>query len=415
MLKPPDAPADKCPHDGKTCLGWGETSLAYEDDGWRATGGRTHAVVIGVGDYSESRPLQDSKPASFAPLPGAARAAYRFAEYLRKEFHEPTGRSLATLRLLLSPVQDECADLRSMKHRPATTNEVALAVQDWAYNCNTHDQNLAILYIVGHGVALRKAVSTVFLADALQKANEYIGAINLSLIQDYMGGCAAKDNIFVYDCCALSSDDVPTVTGAGGVFIRPFPKGGKERENWVAINAARVGRQTFALGRDGTLLSRGLLGAYTDRMGEDALLRTAGSIILADGINGRFGITYDRLKVEINPKLRGLLRSINHPDDKYEATIGGGYQNIAIPEPTPRFEVVLRNVLTGRTPPVRIGFQRGAGEGKPLLVDNAFDGQEVRLPAGRYSPYVEGTDGRRYYFESALDLVKRQELEVPPP
>ena len=48
-------------------------------------------------------------------------------------------------------------------------------------------------------------------------------------------------------------------------------------------------------------------------------------------------------------------------------------------------------MLTGRMPPVRVGFQ-SAGEEESLLIDNAFDGQEVRLPAGLYSPYVENTE-----------------------
>ena len=400
-----------CVHDGTACLGWGETSLAYEDAAWQGTGRRIHALVIGVGSYAESRSRWGRPQKSFAALPGAARAAYRFARYLREEFHEPEGRTLATLRLLLSPLKSECADLRSLKHRPAIRDEVENALLDWAYNCHTHPQNLAILYIAGHGVALNKGVSTVFLADAVEEG-KYNRSVNLSLVQEYMGTCAAKDNIFVYDCCALRPDDVPEVTNAGGLVIDKFPSGGKQREHWVAINAARVGTETFALPGKGTLLSLGLFGAYTDRMGEDALLRTAGNII-SDGDSDRFGITTDRLAAEISPRLKDLLTSIQGSGDGYEATIGaGGYQNIAIPEPTPHFKVVLRDVLTGRTPPVRVGFQT-AGEEEPEPVDVTVDGQEVVLPAGVYTPYVESTDGRRKTYK-LLKLVKRQEIRIPP-
>ena len=69
MLKPPEGPGDKCQHDGTTCLGWGDTSLVYEDDGWQGTGGRTHAVVIGVGKYAESRPRRGKAPKPFETLP----------------------------------------------------------------------------------------------------------------------------------------------------------------------------------------------------------------------------------------------------------------------------------------------------------------------------------------------------------
>ena len=411
MLKPPEGPGDKCQHDGTTCLGWGDTSLVYEDDGWQGTGGRTHAVVIGVGKYAESRPRRGEPRKPFETLPGAARAAQRFASYLRQEFHEPEGRSLATLRLMLSPLKRECADLRSPKHRPETVSEVTRALQDWADDCNTNDQNLAILYIAGHGVALDKAVSMVFLADELELGSNYDGAINLSLVQENMGGCAAKDNIFVYDCCALSGDDVPDVTGAAGRAINKFRPSDKHRVSWVAVSAARVGTKTFAMDERGTLLSWGLLGAYTDRMSEDALLRMAGDII-SDGNRARFGITNNRLSAEINPKLKGLLSSVKRSDDKYEATVDGGYKNIAIPEPAPEFEVVLRDVLAGRTPPVKVVFQ-GVGATESVVVDDAFDGKEVRLPAGVYSPYVESTEGRRIYSDEQLQLVKCQEIAMP--
>jgi hypothetical protein len=385
--------------------------LVY-DDGQRK-GGRIHAIVIGVGKYCPPRRRRWREGKPFDSLPGAARAAYHFARYLKKEFHEPEQRPLGTLRLLLSPVDQE-SDLTSLKVAQATRRRVGNALQDWADDCNTDDQNLAVLYAAGHGVALDKAVSTLFLADALEEGNEYLGAINLCLVQDYMAGCAAKDNIFVYDCCALSAEDVPTVTGAGGVFIEEFPGEGKKRQTSVFINAARVGTETFALRARGTLLTCGLLGTYTTCMGEDALLRTAGDII-----EDRFGITPYQLKQDINPKLRDVLRSIKHPDETYEANITGQHPlaHIAIPQPTPKFEVVLRDVLTGRTPPVTVWFEDSTGK-KWVGSDNALDGQKVPLPAGDYDAHVQSAEGTQRYKCKLVKprelLVKHREVEVSP-
>jgi hypothetical protein len=383
-------------------VGTCEHDSRYMDvDDCQGPGGRIHAIVIGVGKYSAPRKGRKS----FDSLPGAALAAYRFARYLKHEFREPEGRSLATLRLMLSPMERD-GDLTSLTAGPATSREVGIALQDWANDCNTDDQNLAILYVAGHGVALDKVVSTLFLADAPEQGNDYIGAINLSMTQDNMAGCAAKDNIFVYDCCAVGSDDMPDLTGAGGVFITSFPPGGKKREHSVFINAARVGRKTFALNENGTLLTRGLLGAYTDRVGEDALLRTAGDII-----DDRFGITPYQLGVDINPKLRDILRSISHPDEKYEATLKGDLPvaHIAFPEPVPEFEVVLSDVLTGRTPPVKVWFEDYLTGQKRQPRDDAFDGQEIWLPAGEYVACVESKEGQNRY---SCKLVKRRELSV---
>jgi hypothetical protein len=401
-----------------------ETSELWYHDCQRA-GGRTHAIVIGVGDYcaprrrlfarmkiwDANRPLPQ-----FARLPGAARAAYRFASYLKNEFHDPEGRSLATLRLLLSPVEDE-KNLNS-EAKPATKLGVGDALQQWARDCDTHDHNLAILYVTGHGVALVDEVSTLFLADAHEHSNVYKGAINLSHIHEVMKErCRAKDQIFIHDCCALRPGAVPAMKNAAGLSVtlsNPDQKT-KGNEHSTLIRAARTGTETYALHDQGTLLSRGLLGDYTTKMGEDALLRTAGNFR-----DNRFGVTSQQLHADMNNKLREILASLKRKDShfkydpRYEASITGTQtvSHIAIPEPAPKFDVELQDVLMGRKPPVKVWFLDGKGV-EWRGTDDARDGERIPLPAGIYNAWVQGADGHRELHPPFL-LERSQVLKVAP-
>ncbi|MXM62132.1 hypothetical protein GR925_01360 [Streptomyces sp. HUCO-GS316] len=355
---------------------------------------RIHALVIGVGRYLKAAPRYGTRLES---LPGAALAAYRFAHYLINEFQhqEPHGRRLATLRLLLSPLERERDSVKDLRHGPAERQEVAVALQDWAYDCNTDDQNLAVLYVAGHGVALGKSTSLLFLADAPTERSLALAAINLRLTEDLMSDCAAKNNLFFYDRCAVQAGVIPG-NQAGALAISEFPThaDGKKRASLLCVNAARVGTESFAIGKDGTLLARGLLGDYRDRTGDDALLRIAGELVPNVG----FGITPHRLNEMLSPCLQGIAVNRRVPAEGYEATLTltGQFEvgAITVPRPTPMFKVTLKGLRSGRTSPVAVTLLDFEGGSLPLITDgDDFEDIEVRLvPAGDYTLQINGGD-----------------------
>lgn len=363
-----------------------ETLLAHHD--CQGDDRRIHALVIGVGRYLEAAPRYGTRLES---LSGAALAAYRFAHYLINEFQhqEPHGRKLATLRLMLSPLERERDTVKALPYEPAERKEVAVALQDWANDCNTDDQNLAVLYVAGHGVALGKSMSLLFLADAPTERSLPLAAVNLAVTEDRMSDCAAKNNLFLYDCCAVSVDVIPHDDHEGALAITSFKreKDGKKRTSLVCVNAARVGTKTFAIGKDGTLLVRGLLGNYGDRAGDDALLRIAGELVPDVG----FGITPYSLGRMLSERLQDIATKKGAPAKGYEATLTGKFEAspITVPDPTPKFKVTLTGLRSGRTPPVAVALLNEGGS-NPLITDG--DDVEVRfVAAGDYMLQVSGS------------------------
>jgi hypothetical protein len=352
---------------------------------------RIHALVIGVGRYLDPDSRYGTRLQS---LPGAAFAGYRFAHYLINEFQaqEPNGRRLATVRLLLSPLQRERAEMdQGLLYEPAERREAAVALQDWADDCDRDEQSLAVLYVAGHGVALGKSSSLLFLADAPAERSLSYGAINLAQTERLMGDCSARDNLFLYDCCAVPSNVVPN-NQSRALSIDEFPsdQARKRRVSLLCINAARVGTKTFAIGRDGTLLSRSLLGEYQDRAGDDALLRIAGELVA----NAGFGITPNRLGSMLTPRLQEIARARNAPAEGYEATLTGKYSldPITLPLPTPSFPVTLREVRRGRTGPIALSLLDFAGGQQPLTPD-AKDVEVNVVAAGDYTLQITDAGG----------------------
>lgn len=366
---------------------------------------RIHALVIGVGRYSEAAPRYGT---SLDSLPGAALAAYRFAHYLINEFQhqEPDGRRLATLRLMLSPLERELATVQDLRPKPAERKEVSVALQDWAEDCNTDPQNLAVLYVAGHGVALGKSTSLLFLADAPTERSLALAAVNLTLTEDRMSDCAAKNNLFFYDCCAVPPGAIPHhQESALAITEFPVQKDSPRRIGLVCVNAARVGTRTFAIGEDGTLLARGLLGNYRDRAGDDALLRIAGDL---SSTKHGFGITPSSLSEMLSPRLQEIADERNAPKG-YEATLTGRLlaDPITVPDPTPEFKVTLKGLRSGRTSPVAVTLENHEGELIPLSTDG--DDVEVTVPAGNYWIQISGS-GRR---PTPLQVTGPVEWEVP--
>jgi hypothetical protein len=390
-----------------------DPSLAHDD--CQGDDRRIHALVIGVSMYHEPAARYGTRLPSMA---GPAVAAHRFARYLLAEFQEqtPPGRRLATLRLLLSPIRGEKLTVTTsgngtlkktvagLSFGDAVRKDVSVALQDWADDCHADPRNIAVLYVAGHGVALGRSTSLLFLADAPTERSLALAAVNLSLVETRMADCAAEKNLFFYDCCAVGADTIPRdQSGAMAVGDFQTKPDGRKRTDLICVNAARVGTETFALGVDGTLLSRGLLGAPRSdagprTAGEDALLRTAGELVPTVG----FGITTGRLRAMLPARLRNLAHANGKPGG-YEPTLTVeaspldhltgqfGPQVITVPEPAPKFPLTLRGLRTGRTPPVAVDLLDFDG-GSTSLAADAADVLVEEVRPGDYTLQVTGAD-----------------------
>jgi len=331
-------------------------------DGQELTGPGIHALVIGMSNYSRAdepdksagqpdksddrrgkRRASKVKPI-FPDIPGAASGAVRFAQYLESGFGSPHSIPLHTVRLLLSPVDDESIWLPDRgRWELAEYWNVYDALEDWAAECDTNAGNLAILYIAGHGAVTGAGTQNIFLGEANRIQDRYLASINVETIQELMKFYRAISNLYIFDCCAKDDNpEIPDYTGSPGMTIpahetmtadvtRKKSIEGK-RAYWTRINAARVGTSTPALGaKDGTLLSWALL----------PLLMSAGEMV-----DSRFTVTTQKLNAELLPAM-SRRRRITIPDEGGpKVTVGENDPlGITCPTPPPEFEISLINDL----------------------------------------------------------------------
>lgn len=135
----------------------------------------THALVIGVSRYRHLvdgvAPTPTAAEFELEQLTAAARSASEFAAWLLDDvngYHKPAAPP-RSLRVLLSPQPGELIAptiaARAADVRAATLANVEEAVEEFVQAANTHRDNVAIVYIAGHGVQISSAGAIVLLED----------------------------------------------------------------------------------------------------------------------------------------------------------------------------------------------------------------------------------------------------------
>lgn len=222
----------------------------------------THALVIGVSHYRHlaggARPSPAGMAWGMAQLSCAAASAARVARWLASEYHNPAA-PLRTLRVLLSPQRGERIDraiaphVRGAAHR-ATRGNVEAALAAFKADCEARTDDVAFVYVAGHGVQLTKHEATVLLEDVgdPRHVNSLQGAIDMVGCHaglDHAG--AAATQFWFVDACRQYPDiaeQFEAMTGALSLDERP----GSARASPCFLAAAtreaafaRPGKQTL--------------------------------------------------------------------------------------------------------------------------------------------------------------------------
>ena len=140
------------------------------DLGAARDGPGTHALVVGVSHY---RHLSGPEASPFGEqfgledLTSAARSASEVVAWLLNEYHNPAA-PLASLRVALSPADGESyADGvagRLPRSHAATRDAVEKDVIAFRRDCE-HPENVAFVYVAGHGIQLTNRGAIVLLED----------------------------------------------------------------------------------------------------------------------------------------------------------------------------------------------------------------------------------------------------------
>jgi Caspase domain len=340
-----------------------------------------HALVVGTSKYEYSHKGR-SEYDKFADIPGAAFGAGKFAKFLSREYHDPLGREILTIRVLLSPMEDEERALKDdlgVTWAPADGARVEAALKVWFDDCDQSPDNIMVLYLAGHGLTRPASYTHIFLKAEGDEPNPFYHSINLDVIQEALAYSYCQNKIIITDCCAEVYAERNHRTG---IMLDPKYSRSDElrrvhqRYEPLHIAGAQTDGKAYTLSaREGTMLSYVL----------EKLLQSAGELVRHPmDLNDRyFAITQAAMSEQIEPIFRG------HPQAKdiwdggpivNGHTAAGGMHR---PKPPPEFDVEF--VVSGENvSPVDVEITTIGGE--PVKTTKLFPGHKLELPlqAGIY-------------------------------
>ncbi|HEX3476207.1 MAG TPA: caspase family protein [Kofleriaceae bacterium] len=173
--------------------------------------------MIGVSYYEHfpdgKAPTELGYRWGMSQLSCAARSAAEVANWLATDYsaNNPQ-RPLQTLRVLLSPVPGEkVPPLRGVSPRPATSANVAEALREFVDDCKRNPDDVAFVYVAGHGVQLTGHDAIVLLSDVGSPRHLAVldGAINVTACHSAMSHAdTASTQFWFVDACRLERSDI---------------------------------------------------------------------------------------------------------------------------------------------------------------------------------------------------------------
>lgn len=229
----------------------------------------THALIIGVSAYLHFADGKDPTPTGIEfemeQLSAAARSASELAAWLLKEYHCDRA-PLCSLRVLLSPADGEQIhhDIATLlpEDYSATTSHVRTALIEWRNACNASTDNVAIVYVAGHGVQITKTGAIVLLHDfgATGFLSKLEGAVDMAGVHAGMNHPAtARTQFWFVDACRQKPAISKKFESLEGALTLDEPIG--ETEASPLFLAAGTGKQAFAREGGVTLFNEALLWA----------------------------------------------------------------------------------------------------------------------------------------------------------
>jgi hypothetical protein len=238
---------------------------------------RTHALVIGVSRYLHLEdgddPTANGTNIPISQLSAAARSASEFADWLipdpaqpEKHYNNPT-KSLGSLRVLLSPSPGEQVTprIQTMLTPDSSTTRanVEAALAEFINACQSNPDNVAIVYVAGHGVQISKHGAIVLLEDfgADNHLNLLHGAIDMAGVHAGMNVPGFPNEQFWFvDACRHTPAIARRFEELAGALKLDVPASGGEIS--PLILAATTGETAYARPGGRTLFYEALEWAF---------------------------------------------------------------------------------------------------------------------------------------------------------
>ena len=209
-----------------------------------------HALIIGVSRYTHLNggggPLTDEPlAAGLEQLGAAATSAARVAIWLRDHFEHPTARK-GSIRLLVSPSDTEVPLPEEIQAPAATYENVSAAIAEWRKDVRANADNLAILYIAGHGMQTGFGGGILLLEDfgapsaptPLHAAID-VESVRRGIVADPNRPATATPRLqfYFYDACRIAPAATAGYEALPAGIRLDGPRGPEAEASWVCFGA----------------------------------------------------------------------------------------------------------------------------------------------------------------------------------
>ncbi|UGY17975.1 caspase family protein [Bradyrhizobium septentrionale] len=278
-----------------------DVGLVYDDDSL-AEGPATHVLILGIGSYQSSR----LKSVSTSVI-SARNLADWFVDDQKARFSNENC-SLGSLAILLS--EDKTGRLSTYAGGEvprATFANAKAAMQAWLDRINTNKDNLAILYVAGHGESFVNRTSFLLEDYGRDKYDATAGMVEVEQLIGSLENAMPVSQLLCFDCCRNpTAADLPWNEIGGNKLIaltRRTDDHGEPRKQWV-ICSTSLGTAAAGMKDGPTLFNTALL------QGLNGVASDPG----ADGWPVRPGLLFDKID-----KILALHRL---PDQKPQTPAG---------------------------------------------------------------------------------------------
>ena len=210
---------------------------------------RTHAIVIGVGDYVHLPEIAfDStnikNTFGLTKLSSPPISAINFAHWLMGSKHvdgvekswglQNQNAPLGTVELLTTAPQFETRTCSLTIEQPNISN-IESAFHRWFQRGNTNKNNVALFYFCGHGVQKSDKDHLLLASDFGNSLNPWQDSFNFTKTYQGMVECQASVQCFFIDACRDESSSIRNENIAGEkVFVTSNVFTPARRNDWTA-------------------------------------------------------------------------------------------------------------------------------------------------------------------------------------
>jgi hypothetical protein len=244
-----------------------------------------HVLIAGVSRYIHF-PGGGGSPTTnsfgMQQLFSTALTAYKIYQWLLSHKNQ-LPLPLATIRLLLSPSQDELDAEPAMVGLadPATRRNFAAEAHGWHDDAGSSDDNMSFFYFAGHGVQRKKDDAVMLLEDFGDPLDGPLS--NAVEIENFFGGMAppadptkkiAQKQLYFIDACRIAPQQFKALQWLNVPDIWAVELSGRDDRSAPIFFAAIPGTKAYALKGQQTIFSEALIrcldGLGSEPMEEDA-------------------------------------------------------------------------------------------------------------------------------------------------